>query len=244
MNVDQSTFRAALLDPELPVPQGLLDKSGAPAGRRFSVYRNNVAVSLGDALRTGFPVLEKLIGQENFKTLAGLYLRAHPPRSPLMMHYGTEMPGFLEHFAPLQHIPYLGDVARLELAIRQSYHAADATPVPADRLACLTETSRLTFAGAMRLLPSDWPLWDIWHYNTGPDAPKPRQTAQSILITRPGYDPAPHALSAAEFIWLTSLLEGAALSDALDAATAADPAFDMTPALTLLVQGGVISDIT
>ena len=51
---DQSAFAAALMDPTQPAPEGLRDPFGGPAGKRFDVYRNNVAVSLTEALETGF----------------------------------------------------------------------------------------------------------------------------------------------------------------------------------------------
>lgn len=36
-------------------------------GRRFDVYRNNVASSLTDALEVGFSAIAKLVGQRNFR---------------------------------------------------------------------------------------------------------------------------------------------------------------------------------
>ena len=62
MAASQSDFRAALLDSDRPVPDGLTDGDGHPTTRRFSVYRNNVTVALIDAMRAGFPVLVKLLG--------------------------------------------------------------------------------------------------------------------------------------------------------------------------------------
>ena len=44
--MQQSDFTAAILDPDAPVPPGLLDPEGRPAGKRFNVYRNNLAASL------------------------------------------------------------------------------------------------------------------------------------------------------------------------------------------------------
>jgi hypothetical protein len=103
-------------------------REGRPAGRRFNVYRNNVAASLTDALATGFPVIAKLLGEEFFRAMAGVFLRAHPPGDPRLQLWGGKFPGFLARFEPVAHLPYLPDMARLELGLRQSYHAADAAP--------------------------------------------------------------------------------------------------------------------
>lgn len=248
MSPTQSEFRAALLDPDQPAPAGLTDGAGAPTTKRFDVYRNNVTVALIEALRTAFPVLRKLLGDANFDQIARLYARAHPPRSPLMMHYGQDMPAFLEGFAPLQHLGYLPDVARLELALRRSYHAADAVPLAAVALAACPPdalmSSTLTLAPAVEFLHSPWPIHDIWVYNTTENAPKPQAGAQAALITRRGFDPVPHAINPADAAWMSAVAGGSSLSEAHDAAIAANPDFDLTPLLTLLLQQGALTSLS
>ena len=164
MTVRQLDFTQAILDPNIQTPAGLVNPDGVPATKRFNVYRNNVAVSLSDALATAFPVVEKLVGTENFKKIASIYVRKHPPSSPLMMFYGVEMPGFLASFEPLQHVPYLPDVAKLELALRHAYHAADVVGVPAETFQDMPidrlMQSRMTMAPAVHLVRSRFPTTD------------------------------------------------------------------------------------
>lgn len=247
MTVTQGQFIAAVLSPDAAVPAGLLDPEGAPTLKRFNVYRNNVAVSLTEALGSAFPVLAKLIGPENFRKLAGLYLRAHPPSSPLMMAYGDQMAAFLEGFPPLQHLPYLSDIARMEQALRRSYHAADAVPVASDVLHALSPdelmATRFELAPAMEVIRSNWPLYGIWAYNAKDGAPKPAPVAQSVLITRLEFDPQPVAISHAAAELIVALQAGQPLGAAVDAASAATPDFELSQPLGALIQGGAITKV-
>ena len=246
MTHSQTTFHAALLDSTQPVPEGLSDGKGRPAGRRFSVYRNNVAVGLTDALATSFPVIAKLIGDENFRRVAGLFLRQHPPRNPMMMTYGAGLPAFLDSFRPLQYLGYLPDVARLEQALRIAYHAADARPIdpailqnlPPDALA----QTHFTLAPATQIIPSRWPIHAIWAFNME-DGPKPQPGPQTVLITRPDYDPQMTSVAPGTAAFITALQTGETLSDATDTATTTDPGFALTPALSLLLETQAITDI-
>ena len=56
--MNQNTFAAALLDPDLPAPAGLTTWNGSDPARRFRVYRNNVIISLIDALADSFEVTQ------------------------------------------------------------------------------------------------------------------------------------------------------------------------------------------
>jgi len=247
MTVTQSTFHDALLDSARPVPAGLTDGRGRPAGRRFSVYRNNVAVSLTEALEVSFPAIVQLIGAENFKKVAGIFLRRHPPKTPMMMQYGADFPAFLEGFEPLAHLGYLPDVARLEQALRLSYHAADANPadpavlqtLPPDALAEV----RLGLAPAVRLVRSPWPVHAIWAFNLE-NGPKPQAVAQNVLITRPEFDPQMTPVDDGSAVFVAALANGAALGPAHDSAAEAAPEFDLSATLALLLSSQAISDIT
>jgi hypothetical protein len=247
VNVDQNTFRQALLDPQAPRPAGLADGHGREAGRRFDVYRNNVTVALADALETAFPTIVKLVGAQNFKLLATAYLRQHPPTSPLMMFYGREMPAFLETFEPTKTIGYLPDIARLELALRHSYHAADATPLdPAVLQSTLPDTlmaSKLALAPAARLIRSKWPIHAIWAFNTLPGALKPTMAAQDTLILRPDLDPEPHLLPPGGGAFIAALLDETTLANAIEIATTEDPVFDLSTMLTLLLSNNALTDL-
>ncbi|CUH87283.1 hypothetical protein PH5382_01208 [Phaeobacter sp. CECT 5382] len=246
-HVVQADFTRALMDAGQQVPAGLVDQNGVAAGRRFDVYRNNVAVSLTEAMHSAFPVVAKLLGKENMDGLAGLFLRAHPPTTPLMMFYGAEFPAFLKGIAQLNHLGYLGDVARLELALRHAYHAADATPIAAEALGALPTDALLaatvTLAPAVQLLRSSWPVHAIWRFNTDDGAAKPLGEAQAVLITRPEFDPIPQVLSPAEAEWIQALIEGLSIGEALERAGAIEADFDLGNPLTLLLQGGALTGL-
>ena len=121
---DQASFAEALLDPERRVPDGVTSHTHPAPAKRFAVYRNNVVVSLIDALATRFPAAQRIVGEEFFRAMAGVFARAHPPRSPLMMTYGEDLPAFIETFAPAAELPYLADVARLEAARTRAFQTS------------------------------------------------------------------------------------------------------------------------
>ena len=238
MIVTQDHFRKALLDPAAAVPEGLCDARGAAAGRRYDVYRNNVVVSLSEAMIQAFPHVRSLLGDQNFDSLMPLFVRAHPPHTPLMMHYGADFPTFLETFEPLKHLGYLADFARLDLALRASYHAADAPPFDPSVLQQPPEVlagTKLTLAPAARVLRSRWPVFDLWRRATRKDAPEPRAQGQTVLITRPEFDPIVHLLPTGGATWLDALATQP-IGLAVETATAAAPDFDFGACLTLALQ--------
>src|ERR1700733_1305928 len=96
----QSDFATALLDPILPIPQGLIEPGGSSSAKRFAVYRNNVVASLIDALRESFPAPLRIVGEDFFAAMARVYVRSDPPRSPILLEYGSGFANFIQKFEP------------------------------------------------------------------------------------------------------------------------------------------------
>ncbi len=70
----QRNFASALLDPNMPVPAGLVGPDREPSEKRFNVYRNNVVVGLVETLRAAFPAVRRIVGDE--------FLRGDGPHLP------------------------------------------------------------------------------------------------------------------------------------------------------------------
>ena len=247
MSLSQQAFCIALFDAQAAAPKALRDSHGRAAGRRFDVYRNNVAVSLREALQVGFPVITKLIGEENFHAICAVFLRQHPPSSPLLMFYGAEFPQFLRDFAPLGHLGYLGDVAEVELALRRAYHAADHKGIDPQSLGQIPPEAmgglRLHLADSVQVVASPWPIFDIWAFNARTNHPKPRAGAQDVLITRAAFDPEPHRMPPGTTTFVRALQRGAPLGDAAEQGSAGNGDFPLSQVLACLLTHGMITAI-
>lgn len=244
MTIRQADFTSAMMNPSAAVPAGIVNPDGTPAHKRFDVYRNNVAVGLTDALEAAFPIVRKLVGDQFFRAMAGVYLRKHPPKTPLMMFYGAAMPQFLRRFQPAKSIGYLPDIAALELAMRQSYHAADTKPADANAFTALAPDAlmgaRLRIAPATQVVTSDYPIHAIYRANTTVDAPKPVMQAEAVLITRPGFDPQIQLINAPAAACIIALQGGQSLGHAL---SSADESLDLGATLGLLLAHGAVTEI-
>jgi hypothetical protein len=143
MSLD-TRLRHALLDPEQPPPAELCAWNGADVTRRFNVYRNNVMVSLIDALADTFEVTQQLVGRRFFRAMAREYVPDHLPDSPVLALYGEDFPDFIARFPPTAGLPYLPDLARLEWLRVRACHAADAAPLAHETItAWLAEPERI-----------------------------------------------------------------------------------------------------
>jgi Putative DNA-binding domain len=248
----QSAFAAALLDPALAAPAGLRTWNGSDPAARLAVHRNNVISSLVDALADTVPVVQALVGAEFFRAMAAVFVRQCPPRTRVLAHYGDELPAFLAGFAPAQGLPYLADVARLELARVRAFHAADADPLaPAAVAQALSAGEhigdlRLHCHPSLQWLDSPFAIVSLWAAHQGDEgalAAVDPSEPECALVLRDGLDVLVLTLPAGAAAFIGALLQGYGLGDAAAAAAHAAPDFDLAATLSLLVAHGAITDL-
>lgn len=220
--------KVLLGDGENPI-EGEFAEGPVPVSTGTAVYRNNVFAALTKALGDLYPVVKQLVGDGFFAYAANEFVIRNPPNTPVLVTYGDGFPDFLDGFEPAATVPYLGDVARFELARHQALHAPDANPlrpealkdIPPERLGDI----RFRLHPSCRLLRSSYPVAAIWEAHQ--DGAEPDETVEFLdqetffLIARPEMMVKTMVLAAGSYDLNIRLSEGDSLAEAF-AATGGD----------------------
>jgi hypothetical protein len=241
----QARFAGALLDPDAEIPAGA-GKAGKPDARRFGVYRNNVAVSLVEALASAYPAIAAILGND-FARVARTFIDRHPPATPVMAEFGRGFADFLAGFGPLRHAPFLGDLARVERLWLDAYHAADQSALGAGGLSAIAPDQLADIIlfphPAAALLTSAHPVFDLFgaRETWPPAADIDLEASQAILITRPQLEVLVFAIDAANAEFFEALFSGKTLGDSIGAAASKDEDFDAASAIALMLNSGAFA---
>ncbi len=234
----QTHFKEGVLTQKAEVPADLFDESGARAQIGWQVYQNNVFHSLIEALGDTFPVVRRLVGEDFFKFAARGYIKAHAPKSPILLELGETFPQFLEALEAAQNHAYLADVARLEYAWLAAFHAEDVLPLDPTDVQDLAPEDIVnlvfTFNPSFQLLTSAYPVHAIWHSHQSdqePEALSLDKGAEHVLMIRIGLEVLVQEITLGEFSFWAALHDGQSLGQAFATATAQDPNLDLSQIL-------------
>ena len=239
-----AAFSPGLINPERETPALVSGPNGKAAVKRYNVYRNNVTVSLIDALAAIYPAVQRITGVEFFRAMARFHVRETPPTSPLLFEYGRDFPAFIETYEFAQTMPWLADTARIERAWLDAYHAADAAPLAPDRLASVPpdRLTDLTFVAhpATHIVRSKYAALTIFSANRSADPVGQINAAEpeDALITRAENEVEVRHLPDGGAIFLTALMEGKTLGHAASAALEAVAAFDLGASISGMLAAG------
>ena len=246
----QLEFATALLDPESAIPDNVTSHTARQPIKRFAVYRNNVVVSLVNALRAKFPATERIVGEDFFAAMARVFVAAQPPRSKILHTYGDDFADFITAFEPVAELPYLADVTRLEAARTRAYHAADAEPLTAAAFQNVDPNRvgamRLTLHPSLQIVCSCHPVVTIWSMNAGelPLGPIDDTHAEDALVIRPHLDVVVRMLPPSGAAFLHALARGWRLDEAAAHAADDNDSFDLTANVAGLIGSGAATEFT
>jgi hypothetical protein len=210
----QRAFKA-LLVAQAPAATTPLLHARAGEAVRFDVYHHAYRARLTQALRSNYPVLHRVLGDDAFAELASGYLADHPSRRPSIRWFGDALPHWLaEHPATLPH-PALADLASMEWALGASFDAADMPPLGFADLATLLpeQWPQASFAAhpSVTLLSLHWAVEPIWQAMTEDEhahSAEPQPLDHRLLVWRQGLATRWRSVEADEARLLTACLSG------------------------------------
>lgn len=239
----QTRFADALFDPSA-TPDLLPAVRAEHAEHRLALYRGNQTDGWRKALGNAYPVLLRLVGTAYFDALARAYGRAHPATDPDLNRFGDRMADFLAGFQPAATLPYLPDMAKLEWVLHRAHYAPHHEPLTAQDLAALSpadfESARFALQPGCQLLTCNYAVGALWQSHQPGQEPEfpadfERPAWLAAACSRSGGAQVTE-LDPAQFAALQAMSAGKTMGDALDAAFAADPAFDLAAALRRWIE--------
>ena len=244
-----AAFAPALLDPARAPPAIVTGPHGKAAAKRYDVYRNNVTVSLIDALAAIYPAVQRITGTDFFRAMARFHVRERPPTSPLLFDYGRDFPAFIAGYEHARALPWLADVARIERAWLDAYHAADAAPLSPVALSAVApdRLADTVFAAhpATRIVRSEFSAATIFAANRGnePVGRIDASTPEDALVTRPDVDVVVRRLPPGGATFLAALMAGRSLGEAASAGLSDSAAFDIASNIAGLIEAGAFTSV-
>jgi Putative DNA-binding domain len=198
----------------------VVSSAGLPAETRVGIYASSYVARLAECMRTEFPVLRALIGDQVFNLFVGGYLSARPSASYSLYDLGAGFTDYLEATRPQPHsgpgtpeaLP--ASLARLERAMAEADRADgpenDARERGAfDALSVLCNPElRLRTPGSLKLLRLDFDFTEALaaaRQGGRPQMPAPRDSL--VAVARVSYRVHVHTLDLWAFAWLAALAE-------------------------------------
>jgi hypothetical protein len=181
---------------------------------------------------------------ENGGAFGNLLSPRDPPPLPAPIRGG----GCANATASAQQAPAcLADVARLENAWVEAYHAEDAGAATVGELAALSPdclpATRIVFHPTARLLRFATPAASVWASAQSSDRPAAvfEGIGEDALITRPDCEVRVRVLPPGGYAFALKMRDGATLIEAFTALD--DPAFDFGTHLVGLVESGAVASV-
>lgn len=202
------------------------------AEQRVQIYADMYLWRLVDALRSDFPKVSALLGDQLFYSTAAAYVRAHPSQHPSVSMFGRHFAEFLSHYEPALHVRCdIASLAQLEWARTMVFDDADPAPIGTEGLAPLGATfvqARLRLTEALRVITSTYSITHVWHtIENNLEVSPVVAEAQTVAVWRKEFSVLHSAVNAAEAKALALAMAGETLGEVCEAFAECDNPSEM-----------------
>jgi hypothetical protein len=162
----QGEFQEYLLRGTRAIEERVAGSARVPVETRLGIYAGGYGSRLIDALKSSYPALAALLGEEDFQALGARYVRSHDSPYFSIRNYGDALEEFLGEHADYASVPLLAELARWEWMLCAVFDATDAEPLGAAALARVAPADwpelRFTFHPSVRRLALSWNAPQLW----------------------------------------------------------------------------------
>jgi hypothetical protein len=156
---------------------------------RIGIYADAYFYRVLDCLVEDFPATLAVLGADNFAALVKEYLLEHPPTEPSIAYAGLYLADFLNDHPLAERWPFIADLARLERAVLDVFHAADAPALRLETLQAVPSEEwpalKLRTHPAVEIVHSEWQIADVLHtVEQGRQWTDPEHEDASVLVWR------------------------------------------------------------
>jgi hypothetical protein len=156
---------------------------------RVDIYANAYFYRLLECLGEDFPATLAVLGEDNFAALVRGYLLEHRPTEPSIVYAGLYLADFLNGHPFAERWPFVAELARLERAVLDVFHAADAPALGVEALRAIPSEEwppvKLRAHPAVEIVHSEWRIADLLHtVEHGREWTDPGHEEASVLVWR------------------------------------------------------------
>jgi hypothetical protein len=221
----------------------------ATAVASLAVYRNTSRLGAISAIADNFPTVRRIVGAQAMAILAGEFVEAHPPRSPVLADYGADFPCWLADHPLAEDLDYLPAVAQIDRLRVESHLAEDAPVFELEDLVRLTAEQwsrcRVTLHPATRVGWFAIPAPSIWtaHLEDEIGEIAPEWRPEGILIARRNGAVGGCVIDGCGHRILHGLRLGETVGHAALAASRLHPAGNISRAFRKIVSSGALTSL-
>jgi hypothetical protein len=199
---------------------------GPRANQKINIYANAYFYRLLECLREEFPATLAVIGADDFAELARDYLVWGPPTEPSLFYAGRYLADCLCHHSLTRRWPFIAELARLERATLETFHAPDAPTLTDDAMRGIPPeqwpTIELRAHPAVEIFHGEWRVSEVLRaVESGEKWGEPPHETTTVIVWRQGTHVHYRILEDAETGALLLLQKGAAFATICDSIAAA-----------------------